>query len=51
MNDILIIENYPASIIANKKFLHSSFCVKDLGELKKKLGTEIPSSRNKTFIS
>lgn len=39
------------SIIAIKKFLHSQFHLKDLGNLKYFLGIEVTSSKNGIFIS
>ena len=38
VDDILIIENDPVSIVVIKKFLHSQFHLKDLGDLKYFLG-------------
>ena len=39
------------SIVAIKKFLHSQFHLKDLGDLKYFLGIEVYSSKNGIFIS
>ena len=39
------------SIVAIKKFLHSQFHLKDLGDLKYFLGIELSSSKNEIFIS
>ena len=39
------------SIVAIKKFLHSQFHLKDLGDLKYFLGIEVSSSKNGIFIS
>ena len=39
------------SIAAIKKFLHSQFHLKDLGDLKYFLGIEVSSSKNGIFIS
>ena len=39
------------SIAATKKFMHSHFHLKDLGDLKYFLGIEIFSSKNEIFIS
>ena len=39
------------SIVAIKKFLHSQFHRKDLGDLKYFLGIEVSSSKNGIFIS
>ncbi|XP_004294137.1 PREDICTED: uncharacterized mitochondrial protein AtMg00810-like [Fragaria vesca subsp. vesca] len=50
VDDILITGNDSISIAAIKKFLHSSFRLKDLGELKYFLGIEISSSRNGIFM-
>ena len=49
-DDILITGNDPVSIAAIKKFLHSQFHIKDLGDLKYFLGIEV-SSKNGIFIS
>ena len=51
VDDILIIGNDPVSIAAIKKFLHSQFHLKDLGDLKYFLGIEVFSSNNGIFIS
>ena len=51
VDDILITENDPVSIVAIKKFLHSQFHLKDLGDLKYFLGIEVSSSKNGIFIS
>ena len=39
------------SIAAIKKFLHSKFRLKDLGDLKNFIGIEVSSSKNGIFIS
>ena len=49
--DILITRNDPMSIATIKKFLHSQFHLKDLGDLKYFLGIEVSSSKNGIFIS
>ncbi|KAI9180968.1 hypothetical protein LWI28_009836 [Acer negundo] len=51
VDDILITGNDPASIVATKKFLHSNFRIKELGNLKYFLGIEVSTSRNGIFIS
>ena len=51
VDDILITGNDSVSIDAIKKFLHSQFCLKDLGDLKYFLGIEVSSSKNGIFIS
>ena len=51
VDDILITRNDPMSIAAIKKFLHSQFHLKDLGDLKYFLGIEVSSSKNGIFIS
>ena len=51
VDDILITGNDPVSIAAIKKFLHSQFHLKDLGDLKYFLGIEVSSSKNGIFIS
>ena len=51
VDDILITGNDPVSIAAIKKFLHSQFQLKDLGDLKYFLGIEVSSSKNGIFIS
>ena len=51
VDDILITGNDPVSIVAIKKFLHSQFHLKDLGDLKYFLGIEVSSSKNGIFIS
>ena len=50
VDDILITGNDPVSNAAIKKFLHSQFHLKDLGDLKYFLGIEV-SSKNGIFIS
>ena len=50
-DDILITDNDPKSIADVKKFLHSNFHLKDLGDLKYFLGIEIYESRNGIYIS
>ena len=49
VDDILITGNDSVSIVAIKKFLHSQFCLKDLGDLKYFLGIEVFSSKNEIF--
>lgn len=51
VDDILIIGNDPVSIATTKKFLHSHFHLKDLGDLKYFLGIEVSASKNGIFIS
>ena len=51
VDDILITGNDSVSIAAIKKFLHSQFRLKDLGDLKYCLGIEVSSSKNGIFIS
>ena len=51
VDDILITGNDPVSIDAIKKFLHSQFHLKELGDLKYFLGIEVSSSKNGIFIS
>ena len=51
VDDILIIGNNPMSIATTKKFLHSHFHLKDLGDLKYFLGIEVSASKNGIFIS
>ena len=51
VDDILIIGNDPVNIAITKKFLHSHFHLKDLGDLKCFLGIEISASKNGIFIS
>ncbi|KAL5741828.1 hypothetical protein ACOSP7_028560 [Xanthoceras sorbifolium] len=51
VDDILITGNNSVSIAAIKKFLHSQFRLKDLGDLKYFLGIEVSSSKNGIFIS
>ena len=51
VDDILITGNDPVIIAAIKKFLHSQFHLKDLGDLKYFLGIEVSSSKNGIFIS
>ena len=51
VNDILITRNDSVSISIIKKFLHSQFRHKDLGDLKYFLGIEVSSSKNGIFIS
>ena len=51
VDDILITGNDPVSIVAIKKFLHSQFHLKDLGDLKYFLGIEVSSFKNGIFIS
>ncbi|KAL6329519.1 hypothetical protein AAG906_021527 [Vitis piasezkii] len=50
VNDILITRNDSVSISIIKKFLHSQFRHKDLGDLKYFLGIEVSSSKNGIFI-
>ncbi|RVW95625.1 Retrovirus-related Pol polyprotein from transposon TNT 1-94 [Vitis vinifera] len=51
VGDILITGNDPVSIATTKKFLHSHFHLKDLGDLKYFLGIEVSASKNGIFIS
>ena len=51
VDDILITGNDIDSINATKKFLHSNFRIKELGDLKYFLGIEVSSSKNGIFIS
>ncbi|XP_022883638.1 uncharacterized protein LOC111400454 [Olea europaea var. sylvestris] len=51
VDDILITGNDPVSIGTTKKFLHSHFHLKDLGNLKYFLGIEVSTSKNEIFIS
>ncbi|WJZ95109.1 hypothetical protein VitviT2T_013901 [Vitis vinifera] len=51
VDDILITGNDPVSIATTKKFLHSHFHLKDLGDLKYFLGIEVSTSKNGIFIS
>lgn len=51
VDDILITGNDSASIVALKKFLHSHFRIKDLGDLKYFLGIKVSSSTHGIFIS
>ena len=51
VDDILITGNDPVSIATIKKFLHSQFHLKDLGDLKYFLGIKESSSKNGIFIS
>ena len=51
VDDILNTGNDPMSIAATKKFMHSHFHLKDLGDLKYFLGIEISASKNGIFIS
>ena len=51
VDNILITGNDLVSIAAIKKFLHSQFHLKDLGDLKYFLGIEVSSSKNEIFIS
>ncbi|KAM7469434.1 hypothetical protein LguiA_007617 [Lonicera macranthoides] len=51
VDDILITGNDHQSIEETKKFLHSKFRIKDLGQLKYFLGIEVSSSKNGIFIS
>ena len=51
VDDILITGNDPMRIATTKKFLHSHFHLKDLGDLKYFLGIEISASKNGIFIS
>ncbi|KAL5797904.1 hypothetical protein ACOSQ2_002724 [Xanthoceras sorbifolium] len=51
VDDILITGNDPVSIAATKKFLHSHFHLKDLGNLKYFLGIEVSTSKKGIFIS
>ena len=51
VDGILITRNDPVSIAAIKKFLHSQFHLKDLGDLKYFLGIEVSSFKNGIFIS
>ncbi|WJZ98115.1 hypothetical protein VitviT2T_016667 [Vitis vinifera] len=51
VDDILITGNDPVSIATTKKFLHSHFHLKDLGDLKYFLGIEVSASKNGIFIS
>ncbi|KAL5767159.1 hypothetical protein ACOSQ2_013942 [Xanthoceras sorbifolium] len=51
VDDILITRNDPVSIAATKKFLHSHFHLKDLGNLKYFLGIEVSTSKKGIFIS
>ena len=51
VDDILITGNDSVSISIIKKFLHSQFRLKDLGDLKYFLGIEVSSSKNEIFIS
>jgi hypothetical protein len=51
VDDILITGNDPASISATKKFLHSRFNLKDLGNLKYFLGIKVSTSNKGIFIS
>ena len=51
VDDILITGNDPVSIVATKKFLHSHFHLKDLGDLKYFLGIEVFASKKWIFIS
>ncbi|KAI9200939.1 hypothetical protein LWI28_015453 [Acer negundo] len=51
VDDILITENDSVSIASTKKFLHSHFHLKDLGNLKYFLWIEISNSKTRIFIS
>ncbi|WKA11562.1 hypothetical protein VitviT2T_029049 [Vitis vinifera] len=51
VDNILITGNDPVSIATTKKFLHSHFHLKDLGDLKYFLGIEVSVSKNGIFIS
>ncbi|RVW79188.1 Retrovirus-related Pol polyprotein from transposon RE1 [Vitis vinifera] len=51
VDDILITGNDPVSIATTKKFLHSHFHLKDLGDLKYFLGIEVSASKNGIFVS
>ncbi|KAI9194591.1 hypothetical protein LWI28_007414 [Acer negundo] len=51
VDDILITRNDPVSIVETKKFLHSNFRIKDLGNLKYFLGIEVSTSKNGISIS
>ena len=51
VDDILITRNDYMSIVAIKKFLHSQFRLKNLGNLKYLLGIEVFSSKNGILIS
>ena len=51
VDDILITGNDIASIDATKKFLHSNFRIKKLGNLKYFLGIEVSTSKSGIFIS
>ena len=51
VDDILITGNDITSIDATKKFLHSNFRIKELGNLKYFLGIEVSTSKNGIFIS
>jgi len=51
VDDILITANDSMSIDKLKRFLHSQFRLKDLGNLKYFLGIEVSSSKNGLFIS
>ena len=51
VDDILITGNDSMSITEIKKFLHSKFRLKDLGDLKFFLGIEVSTSKNGIFIS
>jgi len=50
VDDILITGNDHASIVDTKKFLHSQFNLKDLGNLKYFLGIEVSASKKGIFI-
>ncbi|KAI9185880.1 hypothetical protein LWI28_011526 [Acer negundo] len=51
VDDILITGNDLVSIAATKKFLHSHFNLKDLGNLKYFLGIEVSTSKKGIYIS
>ncbi|KAI9173831.1 hypothetical protein LWI28_007225 [Acer negundo] len=51
VDDILITGNDPVSIVETKKFLHSNFRIKELGNLKYFLGIEVSTSKNGISIS
>ncbi|KAI9180399.1 hypothetical protein LWI28_004458 [Acer negundo] len=51
VDDILITGNDPVSIAATKKFLHSHFHLKDLGNLKYFLSIEVSTSKKGILLS
>ena len=51
VDDILITGNNIESIKGLKQFLHTRFCIKDLGDLKFFLGIEIARSKKGIYIS